>query len=546
MHRPGLRAVLFFSAAVGASTGARAETGQDLWLRYVPLEDVARRQALIRSVSQVVVEERTPTARIVDAELRRGLTGLLGVPIEARPGVEADGAVVVGTPAGSPLIASLGWGERLAALGDEGYLIRSARIGAHAGDRDRLARARRHALRGLPLPAARADRAADRGRSTSRRGRGSRAALLNHWDNLDGTIERGYAGRSLWKWDELPGRVDPRVAGLRARERVHRHQRHGGQQRQRQPAVAERGVSREDGGPGRRVPALRHPLVPVGQLRRAEDAWAACPPRIPWTPPWRDWWRDKADEIYRLIPDFGGFVVKANSEGQPGPQDYGRTHADGANVLADAVAPHGGIVMWRAFVYDAEVDPDRVKRAYLEFVPLDGRFRDNVFVQVKNGPLDFMPREPFHPALRRHAEDADHGRAADHAGVPGPLEPPRLPRADVEGVPRRGHLRQGAGLDGGAGRGRHARGRTRGPASRAWPTRAATPTGRATTSRRPTGTPTAAWPGIPALAPDAIADEWIRMTWGHAPEVVATIRADDAATRARRSWTTRCRSVSTT
>ena len=89
--------------------------------------------------------------------------------------------------------------------------------------------------------------------------------------------------------------------------------------------------------------------------------------------------------------------MKANSEGQPGPQDYGRTHADGANVLADAVAPHGGIVMWRAFVYDADVDPDRVKRAYLEFVPLDGRFRDNVIVQVKNGPLDFQPREPFSP-----------------------------------------------------------------------------------------------------------------------------------------------------
>ena len=109
------------------------------------------------------------------------------------------------------------------------------------------------------------------------------------------------------------------------------------------------------------------------------------------------WWRKKADEIYSLIPDFGGFLVKANSEGQPGPQDYERTHADGANVLAAAVAPHGGIVMWRAFVYGADVDPDRVKRASLEFVPLDGKFRDNVMVQVKNGPLDFQPREPFHP-----------------------------------------------------------------------------------------------------------------------------------------------------
>src|SRR6185295_10499821 len=107
------------------------------------------------------------------------------------------------------------------------------------------------------------------------------------------------------------------------------------------------------------------------------------------------WWKAKVDEIYKYIPDFGGFLVKANSEGQPGPQDYSRTHADGANVLADALAPHGGIVLWRAFVYDQK-DPDRAKRAYLEFTPLDGKFRPNVLVQAKNGPVDFQPREPFH------------------------------------------------------------------------------------------------------------------------------------------------------
>src|SRR5213075_250336 len=111
----------------------------------------------------------------------------------------------------------------------------------------------------------------------------------------------------------------------------------------------------------------------------------------------RAWWAAKADEIYRSIPDFGGFVVKANSEGQPGPQDYGRSHADGANCLADALAPHGGIVMWRAFVYDETADPDRAKRAYIEFTALDGKFRPTVMVQVKNGPIDFQPREPFHP-----------------------------------------------------------------------------------------------------------------------------------------------------
>ena len=121
------------------------------------------------------------------------------------------------------------------------------------------------------------------------------------------------------------------------------------------------------------------------------------PTADPLDPGVRAWWAAKVDEIYRAIPDFGGFLVKANSEGQPGPQDYHRTHADGANLLADALAPHGGIVMWRAFVYRSEVPTDRVMQAADEFVPLDGAFRKNVLLQVKNGPLDFQPREPFHP-----------------------------------------------------------------------------------------------------------------------------------------------------
>lgn len=111
----------------------------------------------------------------------------------------------------------------------------------------------------------------------------------------------------------------------------------------------------------------------------------------------REWWRKKVKEIYKLIPDFGGFLVKASSEGMPGPQDYGRSHADGANMLAEALEPYHGIVMWRSFVYNAEVDPDRTKRSYKEFVPLDGKFLPNVFVQCKNGPLDFQPREPVQP-----------------------------------------------------------------------------------------------------------------------------------------------------
>jgi alpha-glucuronidase len=121
------------------------------------------------------------------------------------------------------------------------------------------------------------------------------------------------------------------------------------------------------------------------------------PTADPADPAVRRWWQAKVDEIYRYIPDLGGFVVKANSEGQPGPMDYGRSHADGANLFADALAPHGGVVMWRAFVYSNHQGDDRARQAFDQFVPLDGRFRDNVMLQVKNGPIDFQPREPVHP-----------------------------------------------------------------------------------------------------------------------------------------------------
>jgi alpha-glucuronidase len=127
------------------------------------------------------------------------------------------------------------------------------------------------------------------------------------------------------------------------------------------------------------------------------SSWAGLATADPFDPAVRRWWRDKVDEIHARIPDFGGFLVKANSEGQPGPQDYGRSHADGANLLAEALAPYNGVVMWRAFVYSHEVPDDRAKQAYSEFVGLDGAFRPNVIVQVKNGPIDFQPREPFHP-----------------------------------------------------------------------------------------------------------------------------------------------------
>ncbi|MDE5673297.1 MAG: alpha-glucuronidase [Duncaniella sp.] len=219
--------------------------------------------------------------------------------------------------------------------------------------------------------------------------------ILNHWDNLDGTIERGYAGHSLWKWDELPKTLSPRYEEY-ARANA---------------AIGINGTVLNNVNASPRI--LSHDyLVKVAALAdifrpygikvylsvnfASPMALDSLPTADPLDKRVNKWWKDKAKEIYRLIPDFGGFLVKANSEGQPGPMDFNRTHADGANMLAKALRPYGGIVMWRAFVY-SPADADRAKQAYLEFQPLDGKFESNVIIQIKNGPIDFQPREPYSP-----------------------------------------------------------------------------------------------------------------------------------------------------
>jgi alpha-glucuronidase len=220
--------------------------------------------------------------------------------------------------------------------------------------------------------------------------------ILDHWDNLNGTIERGYAGFSLWNWFALPDYLDPRYTDYaRACASI------GINGTVLTNVNADALVLTEPYL--RKVAALASVFRPYG-IRVYLTARFSAPAEIgglktsdPLDPGVVGWWNKKVDEIYGIIPDFGGFLVKANSEGQPGPQDYGRTHADGANLLADALAPHGGIVMWRAFVYDQRVPADRIRQAYDDFQPLDGRFHSNVVVQIKNGPLDFQPREPFHP-----------------------------------------------------------------------------------------------------------------------------------------------------
>lgn len=233
--------------------------------------------------------------------------------------------------------------------------------------------------------------------------------ILNHWDNLDGSVERGYAGKSIfWRAGDKAFVVTENDKLLwQEYARANASIGINGSVLNNVNTVPE--MLSENYL--KRVKAIAHALRPYG-IKTYLSINFATPIKLgslktadPLDADVIKWWKKKVAEIYTLVPDFGGFLVKANSEGQPGPQDYGRTHVDGANMLADILKPHGGLVMWRAFVYRAS-ETDRTKQAYSEFLPLDGKFRDNVIVQVKNGPLDFQPREPFSPlfgAMKRTA-----------------------------------------------------------------------------------------------------------------------------------------------
>jgi alpha-glucuronidase len=396
---PRTLSALVIFIVVSVPGAARAEDGYRLWLRYDRIANVSVRQGYDAALTEIVMAE--PPARFggatLDAardELVTGLRGLLGhdVPVAAKP--TRDGALIVGTPA-NPEVEALVAEHDLRAAGEEGYILRRINVDGHP--RVLLAANRpvgllygafallRHLQTEQPMDSLHVVSAP----RIQRR-------VLNHWDDLNGFVTRGYAGHSLWHWFELPDWVDPRIRDYARAD----------------ASIGINGVVLNNVNADsliltpdylKKVAALANVLrsygirvylsvrfsapIDIGGLKTAD----------PLDPLVAKWWANKAEEIYRLIPDFGGWLVKANSEGEPGPQDYGRTHLDGANALADAIAPYGGIVIWRAFVYDAKQNEDRAKQAYDAFKPLDGRFRPNFVLQVKNGPIDFMPREPFHP-----------------------------------------------------------------------------------------------------------------------------------------------------
>jgi alpha-glucuronidase len=372
-----------------------AEDGYRLWLRYDKISDPQLLAEYNKNITGWMIEGNSPELAAASKELHTGLNGLLGVTIPSERSVKRNGIIVAGTPASSPLIKSLKLEEKLKGLGDEGYIITSSvykkkKITVIAANKDigvlygtfsflRLMQTGKSVLN-LSI-------------ATSPK---IKIRILNHWDNLDRTVERGYAGLSLWDWKNLPDSISQRYtdyaranASIGINSTVLTNVNANAQVLTRDYLLKVAALANVFRPYGIRVYLTARFSAPVeiGKLKTAD----------PLDPEVIDWWKKKADEIYALIPDFGGFTVKANSEGQPGPQNYNRTHADGANMLADAVGSHGGIIMWRAFVYDNNVPDDRAKQAYNEFVPLDGKFRENVIIQVKNGPIDFQPREPFHP-----------------------------------------------------------------------------------------------------------------------------------------------------
>jgi alpha-glucuronidase len=384
--------------ALAQTSGPQNEDGYKLWLRYAPPGAMADQYR--RAIKQVIVEGTSSTAEVIRKEMATALASMLGTPVPVLQSSAAgivDGTVVIGTP-GTPLIRGVALGADLTKIGTEGFIIRMARP-ARAANRTAIAIVAEgeigtlygayHFLRILQTgqPIDRLD-VFERPRVQLR--------MLNHWDNANGTIERGYAGNSLWQWADLPGKTSPRYAdyaranasiGINGAVINNVNADIKFISAEYLPKIAALAAVWRPYGVRLYLSVNFSAPVTAGGMKTAD----------PLDKDVIAWWKAKADEIYKLIPDFGGFLVKANSEGQPGPKDYGRNHAQGANVMADALAPHRGTVIWRAFIYDEDVDADRAKRAYIEFTRLDGQFRPNVLIQVKNGAIDFMPREPFHP-----------------------------------------------------------------------------------------------------------------------------------------------------
>lgn len=381
--------------ALGISWSASAQKDYKLWLQYDRMTNLDLQTAYLSNSKKIIIFGNSETITIAGHELQSALTAMLGKKIESGMNLDGSHTIIIGSRASlsQEILKAIDADYDL--INDEGYIIKTVAINNNrhiviTGKKDvgvlygvynflRLIQTHQP-IEKLNI--------ADAPKINNR--------ILNHWDNLDRTVERGYAGFSLWNWQKLPDFIDQRYIDY-ARANA---------------SIGINGTVLTNVNANaliltpqylEKVEALANVFRPYG-IKVYLTARFSAPIEIgglktadPKDLDVVNWWNAKAKEIYARIPDFGGFLVKANSEGQPGPQNYGRDHVDGANMLADAVAPFGGIVMWRAFVYSEHDANDRAKQAYAEFQPYNGKFRENVIVQVKNGAIDFQPREPFHP-----------------------------------------------------------------------------------------------------------------------------------------------------
>ncbi|TCN50711.1 alpha-glucuronidase [Flavobacterium circumlabens] len=381
---------LFFIVCWSSS----AQKDYKLWLQYNKVANANLKTEYLAAIKEIVSLEKSGTVKIVFTELQSGLEEMLGKKFENNSVITGDHNIIIGskeflTPEIQKEIGNFDQ------INDEGFILKSISIknkkqlvitgkkdiGVLYGVYNFLRLIQTHkSIKNLNVT--------DSPITNIR--------ILNHWDNLDRTVERGYAGFSLWNWQKLPDFIDQRYIDY-ARANA---------------SIGINGTVLTNVNANaliltpqylEKVEALANVFRPYG-IKVYLTARFSAPIEIgglktadPKDTQVITWWENKAKEIYKRIPDFGGFLVKANSEGQPGPQNYNRDHVDGANMLANAVAPFGGVIMWRAFVYSEHDANDRAKQAYAEFVPYDGKFKDNVIVQVKNGAIDFQPREPFHP-----------------------------------------------------------------------------------------------------------------------------------------------------
>lgn len=367
--------------------------GYDLWLNYTKISDEALLKTYQNHFQSIYLNDGGETIEVIKKELKMGLGGLLDMEVQFKPYDVSENQLIVSNYSNLP--DSFKNSVDVSGITGEGYIIKTIKKGKQsytvvtATEDIGLLYGTFHVLRTLKMHQSLDGLHIEESPKVDLR-------MLNHWDNLDRTIERGYAGFSIWNWQTLPDYIDQRYIDY-ARANA---------------SIGINGTALTNVNANaliltpqylEKVKALADVFRPYG-IKVYLTARFSAPMEIgglqtadPLDSQVIQWWKDKAAEIYKSIPDFGGFLVKANSEGQPGPQNYGRTHLDGANLLADAVAPFKGKVIWRAFVYSEHDAEDRAKQAYSEFVPDDGKYHDNVLIQVKNGPIDFQPREPFHP-----------------------------------------------------------------------------------------------------------------------------------------------------